>query len=121
MSHVIADHAWPASWRMKMLTKHVLRWPGLLALLALLLSACGGTGPAAPAAGATSAPAAAPTTAPAAAPTAAPAAGGGTTESNFQIPAIEDGKFNVGMVLIGPHDDGGWSQAHYEGLQYLEK
>ena len=29
------------------------------------------------------------------------------------------GKFNVAMVLIGPHDDGGWSQAHYEGLQYL--
>jgi basic membrane protein A len=25
------------------------------------------------------------------------------------------------MVLIGPHDDGGWSQAHYEGLQYVEK
>ncbi len=25
------------------------------------------------------------------------------------------------MVLIGPHDDGGWSQAHYEGLQYLAK
>jgi basic membrane protein A len=23
------------------------------------------------------------------------------------------------MVLIGPHDDGGWSQAHYEGLQYM--
>ena len=23
------------------------------------------------------------------------------------------------MVLIGPHDDAGWSQAHYEGLQYL--
>ena len=22
---------------------------------------------------------------------------------------------------IGPHDDGGWSQAHYEGLQYVEK
>ena len=31
----------------------------------------------------------------------------------FQIPAVEDGKFNVAMVLIGPHDDGGWSQAHY--------
>ena len=27
-----------------------------------------------------------------------------------------EGKFNVAMVLIGPHDDGGWSQAHYEGL-----
>jgi basic membrane protein A len=39
----------------------------------------------------------------------------------FQIPNIEDGKFNVGMVLIGPHDDGGWSQAHYEGLLYVEE
>src|SRR3989304_1005865 len=37
----------------------------------------------------------------------------------FQIPAVEDGKFNVAMVLIGPHDDGGWSQAHYEGLQAI--
>ncbi len=37
----------------------------------------------------------------------------------FEIPAIEEGKFNVGMVLIGPHDDGGWSQAHYEGLEYI--
>lgn len=39
----------------------------------------------------------------------------------FQIPAIAEGKFNVAMVLIGPHDDGGWSQAHYEGLLYVEK
>jgi len=37
------------------------------------------------------------------------------------IPRIEDGKFNVAMVLVGPHDDGGWSQAHYDGLTYLEK
>jgi basic membrane protein A len=37
----------------------------------------------------------------------------------FQIPNVEDGKFNVAMVLIGPHDDGGWSQAHYEGLDYI--
>ena len=36
-----------------------------------------------------------------------------------QIPEVVEGKFNVAMVLIGPHDDGGWSQAHYEGLQYL--
>jgi basic membrane protein A len=35
------------------------------------------------------------------------------------IPDAVAGKFNVAMVLIGPHDDGGWSQAHYEGLQYL--
>jgi basic membrane protein A len=39
----------------------------------------------------------------------------------FQIPAVEEGKFNVAMVLIGPHDDGGWSQAHFEGLEYVEK
>jgi basic membrane protein A len=39
----------------------------------------------------------------------------------FEIPAIEKGKFNVAMVLIGPHDDGGWSQAHYEGLEYIQK
>ncbi len=37
----------------------------------------------------------------------------------FQIPATEEGKFNVAMVLIGPHDDGGWSQAHFEGLEAL--
>ena len=37
----------------------------------------------------------------------------------LQVPEVVAGKFNVAMVLIGPHDDGGWSQAHYEGLQYL--
>ena len=47
---------------------------------------------------------------------AAGAAQGGAT---VQIPDVEAGKFNVAMVLIGPHDDGGWSQAHYEGLQYV--
>lgn len=39
----------------------------------------------------------------------------------FQIPAVEEGKLNVAMVLIGPHDDGGWSQAHYEGLLAIEE
>lgn len=43
------------------------------------------------------------------------------TVGGFQIPATVEGKFNVAAVLIGPHDDGGWSQAHYEGLEYLEK
>jgi len=43
------------------------------------------------------------------------------TVGGFQIPEIEDGKFNVAFVLIGPHDDGGWSQAHYEGAVYLEE
>jgi basic membrane protein A and related proteins len=43
-------------------------------------------------------------------------AGAGT---GVQIPDVEAGKFNVAMVLIGPHDDAGWSQAHFEGLQYI--
>jgi len=72
-----------------------------LAIVATLILAACGTAPVA-----TQAPAPAATE---------PAAGG------FQIPDVQDGKFNVAMVLIGPHDDGGWSQAHYEGLQYVEK
>jgi len=67
-----------------------------LTILSLVLSACG--------AKATEAPA-----------TEAPQSGG------LQIPDIESGKFNVAMVLIGPHNDGGWSQAHYDGLLYVEK
>lgn len=81
----------------------------LLTVLSMFVAACGT--PAAPTAAPqpTSAP---PTTAPE--PTAPPDTGG------LQIPDIEDGKFNVAMVLIGPHDDGGWSQAHYEGLLEIE-
>ncbi len=43
------------------------------------------------------------------------------SEEGLSIPATKEGKFNVAMVLIGPHDDGGWSQAHYEGLLYAEE
>ncbi|MBN1640659.1 MAG: BMP family ABC transporter substrate-binding protein [Anaerolineae bacterium] len=39
----------------------------------------------------------------------------------FEIPVTQRNKFNVAMVLIGPHDDGGWSQAHYEGLEYVQE
>jgi basic membrane protein A len=73
----------------------------LLTVFSLALSACGGGN-------ATQAPA---TQAPA---TEAPTGG-------LQIPDVESGKFNVAMVLLGPHNDGGWSQAHYEGLLYVEK
>ena len=64
----------------------------LLMIMALLLAACGGTAAEEP-----------------------------EEVGGFQIPAVEEGKFNVAMVLIGPHDDGGWSQAHYEGLLYIEE
>jgi basic membrane protein A len=72
----------------------------LLAAGALLVSACSGGGTPAPSGGAAT--------------TCEAGAASGT-----QIPEIVDGKFNVAMVLIGPHNDGGWSQAHYEGLIYL--
>jgi basic membrane protein A len=42
-------------------------------------------------------------------------------EASFQIPEVVEGKFNVAMILIGPHDDGGWSQSHYEGLTYVQE
>lgn len=31
----------------------------------------------------------------------------------------QDDEFIFGMVLVGPRDDRGWSQAHYEGGQYV--
>ena len=72
-----------------MLSKQV-RWLfAILMILVLALGACGG------------------------------AEEGVTEEGGFSIPAAEEGKFNVAAVLIGPHDDGGWSQAHYEGLEYI--
>src|SRR5687767_15844417 len=73
-----------------------------LAIVAtLVLAACGGTPAATQAPAATQPPAAEP--------------------GGFQIPDVQEGKFNVGMVLIGPHDDGGWSQAHFEGLEYIQQ
>ena len=80
----------------------------LLAAGALLVSACssGGSSPAPSSGGATAAPSAA-------------ACEAGAAAGLTQIPDVVDGKFNVAMVLIGPHNDGGWSQAHYEGLVYL--
>ena len=84
----------------------------VLLMLSLVVAACTPAAapaptqaPAQPAAGATSAPAAT---------TAAPAA-----SSSFQIPDIQQGKFNVAVVLVGSHADGGWSQAHTEAAQWL--
>jgi basic membrane protein A len=110
----------------------------MLAAASLILSACGAA--ATPTAAPTTAPAAtaAATTAPEAtkapeatattevAATAEMTATAAMTETaasttSFQIPDVEEGKFNVAAVLIGPHDDGGYSQAHYEGVMYIEK
>ncbi len=74
-----------------------------LAMIAVLvLTACGA--PAKTQAPATQAPA-----------TQAPAA----TKAGFTIPDIAQGKFNVAIVLIGFHADGGWSQAHTVAAEWL--
>ena len=83
-----------------------VRLAALLGMFALVASGCSPAGSAAPSGSGAS----------------AECAGSGsaaTQGAELQIPETEEGKFNVAMVLIGPHDDGGWSQAHYEGLQYL--
>ncbi|MEN8171693.1 MAG: BMP family ABC transporter substrate-binding protein [Chloroflexota bacterium] len=41
-------------------------------------------------------------------------------EGTYQIPAIIDGCYNVAFVYVGPHDDGGWTQAHDVGREYVE-
>ncbi len=84
--------------------KNVWNLMALLVTASMLLAACGSPSAATPMVKATEAPK--PTE---------PSTG------SFQIPDVEAGKFNVAYVLIGPHDDGGWSQAHYEGFQYVEK
>jgi basic membrane protein A and related proteins len=89
-------------------SKTLWRLSALLVVSAMLFSAC--AQPATP----TAAPVEQ-TVAPVE-PTAVPAESG-----ELQIPDIVEGKFNVAMVLIGPHDDGGWSQAHFEGLEYVQK
>ena len=111
-----------------------LSWPAVLTTVIVLAGACSAAGTstapsaAAPSAAAPSSvtPTAAPASAEApsaatsaAAPSAECAGTGAAAGADLQIPDVEEGKFNVAMVLIGPHDDGGWSQAHYEGLQYI--
>lgn len=89
--------------------KRILMLTGLLVIVAMLvLSACTPSNPA-PAAPADGGEAAAP------AEPAAPAA-----DAGVQIPDVMDGKYNVAFVYVGPHDDGGWSQAHDVGRQYVQ-
>ena len=78
-------------------SKIIWRFTALLMVLVLVLSAC--------------APASTPTQAPTE-PTKAPAP--------TQLPAAAK-EFLFGLLMVGPYNDRGWSQAHYEGGQYVEK
>jgi basic membrane protein A and related proteins len=97
----------------------------VLMIAAMLLSACAPAAtpaPAAPAEPAKPAEPAAVEPTKAQEPTkAAEAPAAPAAAPSYQIPDVEAGKFNVAFVLIGPHDDGGWSQAHYDGMGYMEK
>lgn len=79
-------------------------------IAAMIFGGCVASQPAAPATGDTAA--------------SAPAEGGEAAApaegDAVQIPDIEEGKYNVAFVYVGPHDDGGWSQAHDVGRQYVE-
>jgi basic membrane protein A len=39
----------------------------------------------------------------------------------IQVPDIEEGKFNVAYVYVGPIGDGGWTYAHNQGREYVEE
>ena len=105
--------------------QRTLSWLAVVTTLALVVGACASPGATAAPSGAATAGASAPASvepsAGAASPPASGACAGVGTQggADLQIPDVAEGKFNVAMVLIGPHDDGGWSQAHYEGLQYV--
>jgi len=98
-----------------------VHWLALLTLaLGALLSACGGTTASKPTtaatAAATTAPTAAATTAPTAAATTAP-----TTAATAAATAAAGEPYIFGMVLVGTINDGGWNQAQYEGMKYVEE
>ena len=106
------------------MASRLLKPLSLLAAGALIFSACSSGGASAsPAAASASAPpasasaSAAPASASPAPSSAADCEAGAA--AGTQIPDVVAGKFNVAMVLIGPHNDGGWSQAQFDGLVYL--
>ena len=50
-------------------------------------------------------------------PTAAPAAT--QPPAPTAAPAATAGPFVIGMLYVGPYNDKGWSQAHYDAAQYV--
>jgi simple sugar transport system substrate-binding protein len=47
---------------------------------------------------------------------------GDTDDTDAAANAVADGEeFVFGMILVGPYNDAGWSQAHYEGAKYAEE
>lgn len=40
---------------------------------------------------------------------------------SYQVPAAVEGCYNVAFVYVGPHDDGGWTQAHDVGRMWVQE
>ena len=95
----------------------------IILTLALVAAQCGAAPAAQPVEEKPAAEAPAATEAPAAEAPAATeeAAASGDVEGKYQVPSIEEGKYNAAFVYVGPHDDGGWTQAHDVGRQYVEE
>ena len=41
--------------------------------------------------------------------------------NGYSTPEAQPGMYNIAMVMGGTHDDGGLSQTHYEGLQFVQQ
>jgi len=91
----------------------------VLTLLAIVLSAC--AAPAAPSSGSESAAPASGSDQEAAPPASPAESAAEPADSTLQIPEIEEGKFNVAFVYVGPIGDGGWTYAHNEGRVYVDE
>ena len=87
-----------------MISKRLVNLLALFLISALLLTACTPAATPAPAE---------PTKAPAATPAATPAPAEPT-----KAPAATEFKF--GLILVGPYNDHGWSEAHYQAGKYIE-
>ena len=98
--------------------KSNLLWRGITVLLvaSVMLAACAPAATVAPtqAPPPTSAPEATATSAPEATATTAPTAAPTDTVAPTTPPEI-----TVGMLFVGPYNDHGWSQAHYDAGQYI--
>lgn len=86
------------------MNKYLARLAALALALMLVLSACGGTPAPTEAAPATEE---------------APAATEEAPAATEEAPMEE--QFVFGMLLVGPYNDNGWSQAHYEAGLYVEE
>jgi len=86
-----------------MLSRKMQCFLAAMMVLTLALSACGGGSSDEPAGGVD-----------------CKAEAGAEAVGNYQVPEVIEGCYNVAFVYVGPHDDGGWTQAHDVGRQHVE-